>query len=404
MLDRRRSLIAWAPVVALLCAHAPAEAEASPLSLRARTTTSGATTHAATAAAEGSAVLGLEGDDAEKAKALTAALRKQLAARGKAGARDMTMAELKLTMGCGDTDYACIAEGGKSLAVDELIYGALNGSAPEYMLSLTVLDVGKARVSNGLQTSLSADKLAPGAIDATAEELVTRLLGPASSGAAPAGGGATGGSDDGDGDDDGGGDPVGSDDGGDDDGGDDGGDDSGSGSEEGPEPETDKPKRERGPVPGWKWAGLGISGGLMLGGAGAGVALGIISGPNGSVRDELISEAEASLVDDKPANDVDPDGGGDLCELARAEPPSEPGTVTNASVTQVCNKGEGMALGATISLIGAGVFAASTVVFAILAATHNKKASKTATLQRHQLRVGAAPQRGGMSFGGSFRF
>ena len=133
---------------------------------------------------DGSAVLGLEGSDGAKAQALTDALRSELAKRGSTQAQDMTLEELKLTMGCDDSDMGCIAEGGKSLGVGELIYGKLDG---DLTLSLSVLNVEKAKVVNGLTTTLDAGDLESGKIAATATDLVNRLLGPAdgSGGAAP---------------------------------------------------------------------------------------------------------------------------------------------------------------------------------------------------------------------------
>ncbi len=385
-------------VLSLATAFAPVAALASPFGVEA-SLGHPAKTRASfgLSVAEGSTVLGLEGEDAEAAAALTSALRKQLAKRGATQAQDMTLAELKLTMGCDDGDLACIAGGGQSMETGELIYGKLEGSGGDYTLTLTVLDVEKAKVVNGLTTTLDAAALSGEALDATAADLVVRLLGPGEDGATPTGAAATTGS----------GDTVppptetGSE----------GTPGEGTG-EEGPSQSSKSEKSgglvwgmERPPAT-WKIVGLGVSGGLML--ASLGTAIGsslAIRNPNGSVYKDLIAEAEKSLEDENPRNDIDPDTDGDLCELAREEPPDMPGLVTNASMTQVCNKADALAKTATATYITTGIFGASTVVFTVLLFTHKKKSDTAAKLLERGVQVGIAPDpRGGVSVGGGFRF
>jgi hypothetical protein len=71
-------------------------------------------------------VLSLEGDDPAKAVGLSKALQSEFTRRGFSGGREMSLAELKLTMGCDEPpSAACLASGGKTLGVDRMIYGTL---------------------------------------------------------------------------------------------------------------------------------------------------------------------------------------------------------------------------------------------------------------------------------------
>jgi len=323
--------------------------------------------------AEDTAVLGLEGEG-DVAGALTSALRKQLERRGIQGEKQMTLVELKLTMGCEGEDVGCISEGGKTLEVEQLIYGSVEGGGDELTVKLNVLDVGKAKITNGLTTTLSRAELESAQIDDTAADLVTRLLGPgpdAEPSAVPL--------------------PA--------------------ETAEGVEP----PPKEGGrvvwgvhkPIARWKLAGLGVSGGLFAGSLATAIATSlVIRNPNGWVYKELIGAAEDSLQDDKPENDVDPDMSGDLCAAARVQPnpEDEPGAVTNAKVTQVCNKAEALATTANVAWITTGVFGVATVAFTVLLFAHKEKPGAQA-LRRHDLKLGAAPMRqGGAMVGGSFDF
>lgn len=339
---------------------------------------------------DGSVVLGLEGSDGEKAASLTTALRGELAKRGSTTSQDMTLEELKLTMGCEDGDLKCIAEGGKSLGTSELIYGKIDGAAGEYTLTLTVLDVEKARVVNGLTTTIDASDLDSDKIGATAADLVNRLLGPADSSAAV---------------------PF-------------------TDSESSDDPSSDDPteaddpadtgaeaKKKGGLVFGmekpperWKVIGLGVSGGLLLASAGTAIASTLLIRPNGKLYNDLIGAAEDSLTDSNARNDIAPDTEGDLCELARAEPDDQPGKVTNADMTQICNKADTFETVALAGWIGTGVFAASSAAFAVLLFTHKADESEATArvrkkMQKHDVQLGYTPRReGGFMFGGGLRF
>lgn len=387
-----RASLSAAVSVALLSPAFSNTALASPFSVR-----SGQSQLAALqTVGEGSSVLGLEGQNADKAAELTAALRKQLSKRGTTQAQDMTLAELKLTMGCDDGDLACIAEGGKTMKAAELIYGKLDGASGEYTLTLTVLDVEKAKVVNGLTTTLDDAALTGDALEATAADLVNRLLGPAEGSDAPvgAGTGAAGGGtgdaagDPGDGTSD---DPTASE---------------GEQAVEGPDKSGKLVWGMQRPPAKWKVIGLGVSGGLML--ASLGTAIGtslVIRNPNGKVYKELLQEAENSLSDENPRNDISPDSDGDLCELARAEPADQPGKVTNADMTRVCNKADSLATTATASYIATGVFGASTIAFTVLLFTHKSDSATVAKMRKHDVQLGFAPgRRGAFQVGGGFRF
>jgi len=313
-------------------------------------------------AADGS-VLDLEGDDKAKVAALSKALRGQFAARGIGGGKEMSAIEFKLTMGCDDPpEPRCMANGGKSLGVGQLVYGSLKGKGPSYQVELVLVDVGSGAVSKSHAATLDAGALEAGTIEATAKGLVEAMIGAPPPDPEP---------------------------------------------EVAPPVEAEAEELEEAPrsrlvwgrhkAATWKKAGFATS--LVLTGvaAGAGVALGVLSSTNRSAYNDVIEAAKASLEDDDPGNDVNPyvDSSVDLCGVAR--------DVENAEVTKACDKGDGLARGATISFIGAGVFAASTLAFAVLLFVHRED-STMARLRERNLTFGVAPTRGGVAFGGGWRF
>ncbi len=315
---------------------------------------------------EGS-VLELEGDDAGKAAALTKALRGAFSARGVGGGKEMSSIELKLTMGCDEPPAAsCMASGGKTLGVRQLVYGTLSGKGPSYQLELTLVDVDAGTVSKNLKTSVDAAKLDAGAIDATAKDLVEQMIGPPP--------------------------PE-------------------------PEPEVAPPTPEPEPeyvtesklvwgrhdAAKWKKAGLITSAVLTGVSLGTAAAMSVMIRPQGPVYNDLIDAAKGSLDDDKPANDVDPYTDENLCDIAKT--PDADGNVKNAAVTKVCNRGQTMSTVAKIGYVGAGVFAASTVAFAVLLFVHREETTTMAKLRRRGASFGVAPLReGGVMVGGGMRF
>jgi hypothetical protein len=264
--------------------------------------------------------------------------------------------------------------------VGQLIYGSAAVDGDEVTVKLNVLDVEKGKVTNGLTTTMAKGDFESANIDATAADLATRLLGPApeSDEPGPVAAGPT---------------PADT------------------------EPEEAAPEEKKAdgrivwglhkPVPRWKMIGLGVSGGLFVGSLATAIGTSLaIRKPNGSVYKELIGAAEDSLNDDKPENDIDPDMSGDLCAAARVEPnpDDEPGAVTNANVTKVCNKADALATTANVTWITTGVFGVATVAFTVLLFAHKEKPG-AAAMRRHDVQLGAAPLRGGGAvMGGAFRF
>lgn len=320
--------------------------------------------------------LGLEGEGPQVA-ALSDAIRWDLNQRGLDDGNTMTLAELKLTMGCGDEDLSCFAQGGQTLGSTVLVFGEVRkeGSA-NYIISLKALDVASGQLSNAVERTVSFVELGEAQVGATAASLVDELykITPSVDELPP---------------------------------------------EEKPdpeEPEVEGPKEQPkgdgsliwgpySPRPGWKYAGVGVSSVLLLAGVGMGVGATVAIGENGPLRKQLLEEARASLNDDKTSNDVDPNSNQDLCELARTPPdPMKPNEVTNGRVTQVCIKFDNMSTMATVGWITTGVFAVSTIAFTTLLFVHKNK-GEVAKVRRHKPSLGGAPTRdGGFMLGGSFSF
>jgi hypothetical protein len=323
--------------------------------------------------------LGLTGEG-EQVASLSDAIRWDLNQRGLDDGNTMTLAELQLTLGCGDNDLACFAQGGQTLGSSTLVFGEVKKVGNNYIITLSSLDVATAQLTNSIEKTVPFTELGEAQLGATAAGLVDELfkLKPATEETpeeSPTGEGPT----------------------------------------EGP---TDEPIADKGepgsgklvwgpysPRPAWKYAGVGVSGALLLGGLGMAIGATVAIGENGPLRKDLLAEAEASLDDDKDSNDIDPQSDGDLCELAREPPdPTKPNEVTNARVTEVCIKFDNTSTLATVGWIATGVFGATTVLFTTLLFVHkDKKAS--AKLREHKVRFGGAPTRdGGFMLGGSFRF
>ena len=155
----------------------------------------------------------------------------------------------------------------------------------------------------------------------------------------------------------------------------------------------------------WKLAGLGASGGLLVGSA---VLFGVSAhriGPNGRFRQDLIAAAEESLLDDKPSNDVDPNGA-DLCAAAQTPPnPDLPSEVTNAEVTRICIGGDNWATIATGSAVVMAVSGASTLFFGLALGFHREDSATGRFIRDHHLGFGVAPRpEGGFSVAAGLRF
>ncbi len=308
-------------------------------------------------------VLGLESEDHDAARALTRALRNQLSGRGHSGGQEVQLVELRLTMGCESDVPSCLAEGGKTLGVDKLVYGHLRRKASGYTIDLHVIDVGAGTLERSTTGELESNELAPRAIDQTADELVAALLGERRPTVpAPP--------------------PVRSE-----------------------ERTADKGRLSWGkhaPVAKWKLGLLGTSVVLTAGALGTAIGTTLAIRRGGLVYDELIQAAQGSLEDEKASNDIDPNSSGDLCAMARAE--LEPGTITNTAVNDVCNKGDALAKVATASWIATGIFAATTVVFTTLLFVHRERPG-AAALRRHGVTLGFGPTfHGGLAMSAGARF
>ena len=308
--------------------------------------------------------LGLEGEG-DPVESLSDALRWELTQRGRDDGRSMTLAELKLTMGCGDDDIACFAQGGQTLGSDELVFGSMTPAGDGWTVSLSTIDVASGEVVRSFERELRVAELSDAAIADTAKALLNELyevqadvsdIPPEEV-------------DDGFGD-----------------------------------IETQTEERSDGglvwgrhrPTPQWKLVGLGVSAGLT------GVALGVgvgfsIAVQTGSIREDLLAAADESLADDDPRNDVDKRTNADLCGDGELGSNFDP-------VASVCARSDLLENGQYVSYALAGAFAVSTIVFTTLLFVHRDKPG-AAALRKHQLRFGGTPvQGGGFVVGGSMRF
>ncbi len=311
-------------------------------------------------AAEKASVLGLEGDDSSRASALSKALQAEFAARGLGGGREMSFAELKLTMGCDEPPAAaCLASGGKTLGVDRLIYGTLvsSGKAGGFTLNLSVMDVASSTVQQTATVDLGAAAVADGALQATAKGIVNQILGPEPAQPEPAAVAPT----------------V-----------------DNTSSTEGPAPEQ-QPKWlwGRHDTAKWKRAGLAVSATLTVVSLGVGIGTWMVARPGGKIRHDLLAAAQET--------DIDINMDGDLC--------AEAARIGEISVTRHCDRGKTMAGVATAAFVATGVFAASTLVFTTLLFVRKNKSAGVAKLQRHDVQVGVTPVfGGGAMLGGAMRF
>jgi hypothetical protein len=121
------------------------------------------------------AVLGLEPIDVPEALAsqLTEALRQRAAAT--AGIKPVSgkdLIEIKMVFGCDTENPTCMANAGRSLGADKLLYGTLKRSggksSPQVIVSLKLLDVRSASVEKFVSTTVHKRELAAGAVTASA--------------------------------------------------------------------------------------------------------------------------------------------------------------------------------------------------------------------------------------------
>jgi len=330
---------------------------------------------AATAAmAVPASVLGLDGDDTKASAALTGALRRAFETRGFSGGEEISLVEMRLTMGCDNLEPACMAEGGEALSVEKLVYGNLQTQGEgQYQLDLQLLDVTAGRVINQTSEPITADDLKPDTIDARALTIADTLLGIE--------------------------------------------EETGPDEVDTPVPATDptgdkddEPKegkywfgRDK-DGPGWKKAGLGVGLGLTVVSIGLGVGFGVvgIKKKEEEVTDAVIAtEDNPAIAIDRTARQQDQNA---ICDAALENTdPNDPDAVYNEAVGTPCRAGRRFATVASAAWVGIGVGVATTAVFSVLLLVHKKKPGAQA-MKRHQLRLGAAPSRGGAALSTSFKF
>lgn len=333
-------------------------------------------------------VLGLDGKDGTANNNLTNALRKAFANRGLSGGEEISLEEMRLTMGCANDEVTCLAEGGKTLGVRRLVFGYLRPGGGSYQLDIQILDVETGQLEAQASVAVTKAELSADQIDAKATAIVNELMPPerADSDLPPRP------------------DPL---------------------PETGPaeeEPVDEPPPPKEGklwfglekPTPGWKWGAFGTSLGLTVLAAGATAGLGVwLTSDNLGFRKRLLDAANASLVDDNPTNDIDPTlpEAINLCDRALARPTDEngnplgmPGQVTNSAVAKVCNDGKQVRTGQIITGVGTAVFGVATLVFTGVLLIHKRKPAADAML-RHGVRMGVAPTpEGGLTVAGGLRF
>jgi hypothetical protein len=328
-------------------------------------------------------VLGLDGKDSNANTNLTNALRKAFANRGLSGGEEISLEEMRLTMGCSNDEVSCLSQGGKTLGVRRLVFGYLKPiDKTNYQLEIQILDVETAKIEAEAKVAVTKAELGSDQIDAKATAIVNQLM-PAEDTSSDL--------------------PPGPD----------------------PLPETDTtekepekeppPPKEGGvyfglekPTPKWKWAGFATSLSLTVLAGGATIGIGVwLTSKNGGFRGQLVDAATKSLSDTNPLNDVDPNlpEGVNLCEFARENTdPTMPERVRNSAVAKVCNQGDALRKAQIGTGVGAGVFGVATLVFTGLLVIHKRKPKAEAML-RHGVHMGVAPNmQGGLNIAGGMRF
>lgn len=343
-------------------------------------------------------VLGLDSDEASAGVELTKALRHAFALRGLSGGEEADLPELRLALACRTDEPACLSKGGEVLGTRRLIYGTLSRGDDGWTLTLRILETESQTVAAEQTFTLDDPQLTPSQMKATAEQVAGAMMPdteevtvPQSSSSAPP--------------------PA---------------------PPPAPEPEPaldaepEPEPNEQGvwfgferPTPRWKWIGFGTSLGLTAVGAAATVSMSVwLTSRDRGFRKQLLDEANNSLTDSNPSNDVDPllPEGVNLCDYAR-ERPSDPdtgaplgneGEVRNANIVAICERGDTVGRAQLATAITTGVTLLSTVVFTGLLLLHRgpkPERRRRQSFERHHLRLGVGPSpRGGAFVGLGGRF
>jgi hypothetical protein len=126
------------------------------------------------------AVLGLEGIDVPLS--LTDDISEQLRQRV-TGSRDMQLVsgkdlvEVKLVFSCADEAASCMAQAGKSLDAQKLIYGSVKKAGDDYALWLKMFDVRKAKIEFWLTETIPKKSADTASVKAAAGRWFAKLTG-----------------------------------------------------------------------------------------------------------------------------------------------------------------------------------------------------------------------------------
>jgi hypothetical protein len=363
------------PILAsLLCASlaslapATARAQLQPAGLQAITPL--VTANAVQADEVVTSVLGLRADDAKAGEDLTTALRKAFAEREMQGGQDLTLEEVVLTLDCSsEQDTACMAEAGRALETERMVYGTLAASGGSYVLEIIVLDVASGQVEAQATVPIEKEGLGGDNIDATAKEVVNSLY-PRAEDIPDA--------------------PVAAD----------------------VQPEEnstqdDEPKRESDyvwgpykPRPKWKKVGLGVSATLAV--------LGAAGSVTGWVLYKQRYEPEVTRLREEIGDGGNLEKTPDYCSrtLKEDRAANENGSLSKQQ-EQRAESCRAFVATRAVNVAGAALAAvagASTVVFTVLYFVHKKKAPGAEARNKRSFRLTANPTRGGAMLGGYGRF
>lgn len=353
------------------------------------------------------ALLTLASEDLAAAAALSDAIRGQLSEMGVGNSSKMSLGEIRLTMGCAESDFGCLAKGGRAIQADHLIFGRLDHIEDGLSTTLQVLDTQGAHVLASQEFTMAYEALAAENIDAAAKRIIEVLFNPdlISSAAIDLGDGQP---------------QVAH---------------SGSSSSESAEA---KPKRRerrakhrrpklttpgtmsggrRGRGPGGKErgsggppgsyhlgglaAGFGVSSALAVGGIVTAIVLEHQLSKKGDLYNDLIDAALASITDDDPNNDVSPYTDENLCDLARA--PSVSGE-TNPEMSTICNRADRLGLARTLTWISAGTMTITSAVLLGVLVKQKRRRALASALIRHRPGMSLVAGREGVRIGLGFRF
>jgi hypothetical protein len=128
------------------------------------------------------AVLGIEPGDAPEslAQSLTDALRQRASSTpGLKLAPGKDLVELKMVFGCDGESPSCMAQAGRSLGVDKLLYGRIKKAgarSPNLQLTLKLLDVSSATVEKSISETIPRKELVAGTVNAPAAKWFGTLV------------------------------------------------------------------------------------------------------------------------------------------------------------------------------------------------------------------------------------